>query len=183
METPAPEESPPFDASLDFIEVARAQQTVFMRVHGLATAPSAVALEDFFVQMMEQECGSFVLDLQNCIGMDSTFMGTLVGLSHTLKEEGRCRLSIVNSSQANRNLMETLGVDRFVTLLESPHLFPEVEMVRLAVGTDDDETRLDSIRRAHENLMAIEQKNRERFAPFLNALSSEMKRRPKSSGA
>jgi len=54
---------------------------------------------------------SFV-DLCNCPVMDSTFMGTLAGISLWLGELGESCLSVVNLNERNAESLCSLGLDQ-----------------------------------------------------------------------
>jgi anti-sigma B factor antagonist len=59
---------------------------------------------------------TFVIDLDRCPMMDSTFMGTLTGAALFLKESvGGC-VAVVNANDRNRQLLENLGLDHILKL-------------------------------------------------------------------
>jgi hypothetical protein len=79
----------------------------------------------------------------------------------------------VNASAEVRELLEILGVDKFVPLLG--HLvFPELEMTTLANVEMTPEQRRKMIIQAHENLVEIDKRNESQFGAFLKSLSDEL---------
>ena len=52
-----------------------------------------------------------VVDLGDCTGMDSTFMGTLAGMAARIAAHQGCVLQIAGSNERNRHSLEDLGLD------------------------------------------------------------------------
>ena len=52
---------------------------VVVRVDGRACFQNSGCLRDFISELLRQGRRRFVLDLQNCVSMDSTFLGVLAG--------------------------------------------------------------------------------------------------------
>jgi anti-anti-sigma factor len=115
------------------------------------------------------------IDLSSCTGMDSTFMGLLVGTNHALVQQGG-RLVVVNPSPANLRLLEMLGVTQVVPVAESA-LQVEVEMVavesRQGIGALQ---RMDLVLRAHRELIALSADNQAKFETFVRALEGDLER-------
>jgi len=153
------------------LEVARNELAVLMRVVDLGNMNISLTLHDFVQASLESGYRHFILDMAACTGMDSTFMGTVVALAKNIRE--RCGwLCLCNVSEDNRQKLSLLGVSKFVPVKEQL-LLQNVEMTRL---TPENEAarRLELIRQAHEMLVAIDERNRQRFGPFLAALAKEM---------
>lgn len=153
------------------LEVARTDQAVLMRVVDLGNMNISLTLYDFVQASLESGFRHFALDLTACTGMDSTFMGTMVGLARSIRER-RGWLCLCNVSEENRRKLSLLGVSKFVPVKEEL-LLQDVEMTRLT-PEDDPARRLALIKEAHETLVAIDERNRQRFGLFLAALASEM---------
>src|SRR5258707_10743826 len=63
------------------ILVSCADRTVWVRVEGNGSSTNSTALRDFAKEMIHRDAREFIVDLCNCPVMDSTFMGTLAGIS------------------------------------------------------------------------------------------------------
>ena len=159
----------------DYVEVARAGQTIIVRVNGLGNMANALPFWDLAEQELEKGADTFAVDLFACTGMDSTFMGTIVGVARALGELERGKLTVLNPSQVCASLLEMVGADRFVEI-SNLSLEPELEMQRLPNVRGSVEARLRLIRRAHERLVEIDKRNQEKFGPFLKALVAELER-------
>lgn len=67
----------------DYIAVARGADLVVIRVVGRGNMLNAPALSDFAEQQRKAGFTRFVFDLERCGGLDSTFMGVMVGIHNT----------------------------------------------------------------------------------------------------
>src|SRR5437764_10488259 len=62
--------------------------------------------------MVDRGYREFVVDLVDCVMMDSTFMGTMAGLALRLKELGQGHLRVVHCGERSRQLLSGLGLDQ-----------------------------------------------------------------------
>jgi anti-sigma B factor antagonist len=153
--------------------VARSGATVFIRSTGLANMKSAPMLDAFLATEIDQGATTICVDLSACTGMDSTFMGLLVGYARQV-EGNQGRLVIVNPSPANLRLLQMLGVTLVVPVIEKEEA-PAIQFVTLAGDpTMPLVQRMDLVRRAHENLTKLTPANEGKFAPFLAALEVDL---------
>jgi anti-anti-sigma factor len=108
--------APPRDQLL----VAIHDGTAYVHVRGRGSFKVGTALKRFGQGAMEASCRDLVLDLSECLGMDSTFMGVLAGLAFRFKEQGLGDVCLVNLNEANHEVLTTIGLDRvFRTYLET----------------------------------------------------------------
>lgn len=160
----------------DGYEVARSDDTVYVRVHGLANMKNTPLLDAFLRVELASAVRTACIDLGTCRGMDSTFMGTLYGYHLQLREHDG-HLVIVNPSEGNQRLLDMLGISTVVPVLKAPAL-PEVRFVVLEHRNEISvEERAAMMRRAHRNLMTLNEANRVKFQPFLEALEADLARR------
>ena len=89
-----------------------ADRIVWVRVEGNGSSTNSTALRDFAKEMIHRGAREFIVDLCNCPVMDSTFMGTLAGISLWLGELGECCLSVVNLNERNAESLCSLGLDQ-----------------------------------------------------------------------
>lgn len=160
-------------ASQDTISVARAGRVIYARVEGLGSFSNALMFEEFCEAELAQGVNAFLVDLAECEGMDSTFMGVLAGLS-THFPPGPSPIVIVNASAKNRQLLDDLGLSTIVTVRAEPAPAPELEMQALASDTLPPKERAERIRKAHQRLVDADARNAERFGPFLKLLEREL---------
>jgi anti-anti-sigma factor len=94
---------------------------VIVRVHGKGTHMQSAALRDVFDRTRELEPPvRYVIDLEHCTTLDSTFMGTLAAMAnHQMKATG-AQLVIVNIQKHVRYLLQTLGLNFILDMRQDP---------------------------------------------------------------
>jgi anti-anti-sigma factor len=166
------------EQSHDDLEAAIDGDKVFLHVTGRGSFKISATLKQFITEIVsKQPVTAVVLDLAECIGMDSTFMGVLAGLSSRLKQHGQI-LELINLSEKNAQLLATLGVDRVVSHYshshghEIPNRPAQVLPVAGATKKDLAETAL----QAHETLVELSEENRPRFKRVIEYLKADVDR-------
>ena len=159
-----------------FYEVATGERAVYVRVHGLASMVNCLCLRVFIEQMLEAGRNFVVVDLADCTGMDSTFMGVLAGAA-TYEQNGKTPgIAAVNVSEPLLRLLKNVGLTELIFVEPEPFETPALEFVRLEEQRGEKE-RLACVHAAHEHLMKMNDRNEEIFRPFVAALELEMKQR------
>jgi anti-anti-sigma factor len=156
-------------------QVARLGSTVFVRSVGLANMKNAPMLDSFLREVIRQGVLLVCVDLSSCSGMDSTFMGLLVGFSQELSEV-KGRLVVVNPTEQNQRLLDMLGVSEVLPVVaqSSP---TELEFVVIpASPMVSPLQRLEIIQRAHQHLIELNQTNVTKFSAFLEMLEVDLEK-------
>lgn len=158
---------------------ARAGDHLYVRAVGLANMKHAPTLDAFIDGERAAGVTTVCMDLSTCVGMDSTFMGLLVGTSLAMVQQGG-RLVVVNPSEANRRLLDMLGVTEVVPVMAACSV-PEVEFVavesKTGVGAIQ---RMELVLRAHRDLVALGAANQAKFSAFIGALQKDLERQQKT---
>jgi anti-sigma B factor antagonist len=155
--------------------VARSKSGIYIRVHGLGNMYNAPTFNAFAEKMMADGYSRFVIDLGPCRGVDSTFMGTLLGMSSRAKEaDGDGGLVLINVGDRCRNQLSSIGLDAFLTFRETPAKLPDVELRRLGGKEVSQKERLQLILRAHRDLVAVDKRNESKFGPFLRSILKDI---------
>jgi anti-sigma B factor antagonist len=155
------------------ILVSCSDRVVWVRAEGNGSSTNSTALKEFAKAMIRRGAREFVVDLGNCQGMDSTFMGTLAGISFWLGELGEGSLSVVNLNQRNAESLSSLGLD---------HLFNvrvtgiEKDGQVLPLPSDENRTaRAQTILEAHEALVKSAPQNLSKFKDVIQFLEEELR--------
>ena len=96
------------------ILVARSANLGFVKVVGRGSFQNSGCLKAFYQQLLKDGVNRFVVDLDACSYLDSTFLGILLGLGLQLKNAGNGLLHILNASPRNLELLKNLGLDRLI---------------------------------------------------------------------
>lgn len=156
-----------------YMEIAAAGEDALIRVHGLGDMHLAPTFDDLSIMLAKDGCRHLAIDLGECTGMDSTFMGTLISINVRYSDEG-CWMCLVNVNAENQSLLKMLGVWGMVQVKEEFTLCP-VKLAKIRPPAEDfAEKRLHIITLAHERLVQLSKENSERFGPFLDSLRKEI---------
>jgi anti-sigma B factor antagonist len=99
----------------DNLTAAYIDKTAVIRVEGRGSFKISPPMKQFIHKVInEASAHRILLDMSDCIGMDSTFMGVLAGISCYIKSKPDITFKLINLSEKNKKLLVTLGVDRVV---------------------------------------------------------------------
>ena len=150
-----------------------AGRLVWVRVEGNGSSANSTALRKFAKEMIHRGAREFVVDLVNCQGMDSTFMGTLAGITFWLRELGEGSLSVVNLNQRNAETLSNLGLDHLFNVRVSS--IGKDEQV-LPIPSDENRTaRAQTMLEAHEALVKSAPENISKFKDVIQFLEEELR--------
>jgi anti-sigma B factor antagonist len=162
---------------LSKILVARSATLGFVKVVGRGSFQNSGCLKAFYLQLLKEGIGRFVVDLENCTYLDSTFLGILLGLGLKLKEGGKGLLHILNASPRNLELLKNLGLDRLIQI-DNPRVdlngvaAKQLEEMPCPVPTRDEAAP--TILEAHENLMEFDARNIPKFKDVVEFLREDL---------
>jgi len=88
------------------------EDIAWVRVRGRGTFQISPALRRFAEYLLEEKKDRIIVDLEDCTGMDSTFMGTLTGIALLLKDRPTSTFQVINADDKNLESLRTLGLDR-----------------------------------------------------------------------
>lgn len=154
-------------------QVAKSGQVVYVRPIGLASMKNASVLDAFFQAEIVDPVHTTCVDLSACLGMDSTFMGMLVGTAGMMSATGG-KVVLVNPSEANLRLLTMLGITEVLPVLQGCEL-PDLTFVDLGAEANAPmRERMELIRRAHASLIELNDANKAKFSTFLASLESDL---------
>jgi anti-sigma B factor antagonist len=156
-------------------------QLVCIKIVGRANFTSSVDFKALVSEFLQQGPRCFVLDLSECVLMDSTFLGVLAGFGVKLSggngQSARQGIELLNPSDRIIELLETLGVLHLFRVIEGnlapPAQSPAEE--RPVTNPSKDEANL-TCYQAHRTLMDINPANAARFKDVAQFLAERLKK-------
>lgn len=142
---------------------------VRIRVEGRGTFQNSPALREYSRRMIEEGRRRFVVDLQDCTGMDSTFMGTLAGISMRLQDAGGGDLWVINRGQRNGDLLAGLGLDALFSSKPLPEGLNGSKAEPVHYPADKAATR-EAMDEAHKVCVTVNPANAEKFKDVIELL-------------
>jgi len=156
----------------------------WIRCEGKGSFLTSPPLKDFAEMRIASGERCLVIDLGACTGMDSTFMGTLAGLSTRLLAPGG-KVQVADANERNRRSLEDLGLD-FLLEIDPPSApwKTSLETIRLGLspattaGSMGMNERARHVLDAHKELSSTSQENAKKFAGVVSLLEAEVVSKP-----
>lgn len=157
------------------IKVAQKGETVFIKICSSGTVDNSFQLKEFLRHLMAKGFKDFVLCLEDCPYMDSTFLGVIVGISLRLKENFGSKLKLTGINKYNLNLIKALEV---IHLFDASPKKTSFTAKRKTLEKKKDVSILQKaqhIKKAHYNLMKVSPVCQMQFIDIQELLSKEIK--------
>jgi anti-anti-sigma regulatory factor len=154
---------------------------------GRGTFQNSQPLRRFAQEMIERGCREFVMDLAECQGVDSTFLGVLAGIGLRLTKDGQTgKVHVVNANARNLGSLKMLGLDRLLDIATAaldPAQHPVPARFQFLPGTDltqllslDRGATAEAILEAHTNLIRTDKRNEQKFRDVTESLRERIER-------
>lgn len=156
------------------ILVGSANGTVWVKLEGRGTFENCQCLKEFSRRMIQRGHRDFVLDLEKCELMDSTFMGTLAALAFHLRDTREGGLRVVRANRRNFSLLESLGLDHLFTVEPESNGPAPQSLHASEVSDSSSELTKADILVAHEALVEADPRNAVRFQDVIEYLRQEL---------
>ncbi|MBS0656622.1 MAG: STAS domain-containing protein [Verrucomicrobia bacterium] len=157
------------------ILVGVAPEAVWVQVRGRGSFQNSSCLKAFATEMIQRGHREFVVDLEECPMMDSTFMGTLTGIALKLKNAGSGEIHVVNSNARNQELMSGLGLDQILRVGDCPQARQlPASTDRLVTGDLEKRATNRTMLDAHEALCRADAANVSKFKDVLDFLRQDL---------
>jgi len=157
--------------------VARADGSALIKIHGRATFICSADFKTLVYRLRDHDCRRFVLDLTECLIMDSTFLGILArfGLTLSSQTEPVGTVQIVNPNERIVGLLENLGVDHLFEVINGvPPPSNGAANVELSTCGDKREVTRTSLE-AHQTLSQLSPENAARFKDVIRFLAEDLR--------
>lgn len=147
-----------------------------------ASSPDFKALLD---GLSQKQFRHFIIDLTECLLMDSTFLGVLAGFGMKLNPKGATAergIELNNASERVADLLENLGTVHLFRLTQGNLKLPDdVKTCTPETINPSHEQIARTSLEAHETLMAMNPENVARFKDVTQFLSEDLRNIEKSS--
>jgi len=164
------------------IQVGCVGPVAWLRVEGSATHENTGSMRDFLHRRFEKGYRTFVVDLENCPGVDSTFIGMLYALATQLaRVDETGTVEVINAAGRNERSIRKLGLDHRILIdSEGSRWSRERELVRENLKLPNHcpplskRERAEMVLEAHEALVAANEENEKRFCDVVEFLRQEL---------
>ncbi|MDF7801136.1 STAS domain-containing protein [Pontiellaceae bacterium B1224] len=166
----------------DNLTAAYIDDIAVIRVEGRGSFKVSPSMKQFIHQVIEKKSANRILiDMSDCSGMDSTFMGVIAGLACLVKSKPGFNFKLINLSDKNKKLLVTLGVDRVVDYSLASEKDADADACAICGGKSLDadlSNKLDAAKttlEAHETLVDINPENYSKFKSVLEFLEDDVR--------
>jgi anti-anti-sigma factor len=161
------------------IMVAVCDQAVFIQIAGRGDFNSSLDLKKLFDELRQRGFRRFVLELGQCVMMDSTFLGLLAGEALKVCDNHNLPptpLELVNPNARIAEVLENLGVAHLfkITVCADP-----LEVAYQALSHSSAKSKAEVTRNcleAHKTLMSLNPDNARKFKDVAEFLAEDLKR-------
>ncbi|MBI5772717.1 MAG: STAS domain-containing protein [Verrucomicrobia bacterium] len=163
------------------LQVCVREDAVWVKISGRANFTVSVDFKALINGLRAQGRRRFVLDLTDCLLMDSTFLGVLARISLDMAETeqpGEPRsIELLNPSERVSDMLDNLGVlSLFGVLRCSPDAGVKLEEVALTKGQVSKAENSRNCLEAHRALMEVCAENKARFKDVTKFLEEDLKK-------
>jgi anti-sigma B factor antagonist len=151
-----------------------------IKIIGRANFNSSIDFRTLLNELLQKDYGYFVLDLSECMLMDSTFLGVLAGFGLKLGgasgEKADQRIELLNPNERITELLENLGVLHLfrVTQGETSVCYTDAKAHPSLNPTKEDLSR--ACLEAHQTLMNLNPENAARFKDLAQFLAEDLRK-------
>ena len=153
------------------------ESSLWIRIEGRGTFQTSPPVKELVEKEMEEGRLQFIIDLEECSGMDSTFMGMMAGVGMRLRKRGEGELSIVGTTEKSRDSLDELGLSYLMEIEpEDAPWSDQIDEIRRGLALLDESSiggKEEHILECHENLCDADESNTERFKTVLEVMGSD----------
>jgi anti-anti-sigma factor len=154
------------------LRVGRSDDGFLVQVIGHGTMCESHAFREFIDQCFSQGNRSVTVDMSRCDYLDSTFLGSLIGLQKRC-ERDRSRFLIAADQAARVRLFTTSVLDRYLQFTEEcPRSVSE--MIELETPQLDPHEMGKHVMQSHRQLAGLDCQDADKFRSIADRLESEL---------
>lgn len=152
-----------------------------IKITGRANFNSSIDFRTLVTGLTAKGFSCFVIDLSECVLMDSTFLGVLAGFGLKLRQDGDAAatgsVTLLNPNSRVTELFENLGVLQLFRIAQGKLAAPEaLEPCASEPAQASHEELTRACLEAHETLMAINPENAARFKDVAKFLAEDLEK-------
>ena len=152
-----------------------------IKIVGRANFTLSIDFRTLLVGLRQKRYNYFVIELSECLLMDSTFLGVLAGFGLKMSQADEnipaCLVELRNPNARVSELIENVGVLHLFKVTQGPLSAPEaLEACATEAGHPSREEITRACLEAHQTLMAINPDNVSRFKEVTRFLSEDLQK-------
>lgn len=160
------------------LSVAVSDRDAWIRIGGRASFNNSVDFKMLINSLAQRGCSHFVLDLSECLLMDSTFLGVLAGLGLKYPHNGddRPAFELLNPNHRIADLLENLGVVHLFRIVHGQSTTEIAQCVQQHAAQNDSKELTRTCLEAHQTLMRLNPNNIPKFKDVTEYLAEDLRK-------
>ena len=150
----------------------------WIKIGGRANFASSPDFKTLLEQLVQKGYSHFIIELQSCVLMDSTFLGVLAGFGMKLNPNGAPAergIELLNATERVRELLENLGAVQLFKLTTGELKLPnDIQQCQPESINPTHEQITRTSLEAHQTLMSINPENVARFKDVAQFLAEDL---------
>jgi anti-sigma B factor antagonist len=160
-----------------------AENVAVIKINGRGSFQNSMSVQQLSEELRKKHTKvRLIIDLKNCVTMDSTFMGTLAGISVEQNKTGADYLTIVNTEKHTNQLLRNLGLSYILDIREKASPVDIQEKTFHKAGAGKSISKFEQIIhmiKAHKQLVDLDSENEVRFQSVIKYLEDSLDREKK----
>ncbi|HBM17551.1 MAG TPA: hypothetical protein DD381_14580 [Lentisphaeria bacterium] len=145
-----------------------------IKVEGRASMECSPSLRNFGENIIQGAFSKIIFEMKDCQWMDSTFMGTLAMLGLKARKAGII-IEMLNMDEKNRSLIRDLGIEGLFKFDScSDTIIDPDNSQNLCTSKPDQQNTAETVLKAHETLVEIDNSNAEKFGKVIEMVKKEI---------
>jgi anti-sigma B factor antagonist len=144
---------------------------LWLKIIGRGSFQNAHFLKDILADAIEhhETVTHTCIDLTDCSGLDSTFLGAIAGLALQMKKNSGST-TISGATGRNRELLENMGLSLLINIKSEDDEPCKIPMVKAQKQLADKESAAVTMLEAHETLANLSESNNAQFQNVIDYL-------------
>jgi len=161
------------------LQVAVTDRVALVKICGRASFNCSVDFKTLAYELRDRGYRNFVLDLTDCLILDSTFLGVLAGFGLKLAGAAgeKATVTLLNPNQRILDLLDNLGVAHLFCIAQGKE--PPTEKFHEVRPADGSPNKIENTRtclEAHQTLMNVNPGNIPKFKDVAKFIAEDLKR-------
>lgn len=166
------------------LQVAMMESAVCFKIAGRANFTLSVDFKTVVNELWGRGLQRFVMDVTDCVIMDSTFVGVLAGLSLKMADAagqtGGAQIELLNANQRVEDLLDNLGIAHLFAFKKGEGLALTYSDAAVASASREEISRTSL--EAHCTLMNLNPNNVPKFKDVAKFLAEDLKKLQEEQG-
>jgi anti-sigma B factor antagonist len=156
--------------SQEILTVALEGQIARVKVNGRATFGCSEDLKKFCNLMLENKVEKIIIDMDQCLGMDSTFMGILTMISLSARKQETI-IEMNNTNDANKQNLFSLGLKNMFSFTSNTDTVT-LNWEEIKTEQVSQDQHQENVLNAHQTLIDVHEDNRKEFQDIITFLKN-----------